>query len=938
MEVDLTKAPEAADNGGPAIRLDLLELINQARNEHGMRQQDYARYRRFCTEKVHRLRQSLHLTHNDGKHGRVMGGSKGNKKRGQLQQQLSKKQKQRAQSAAAQSEANKGKGNVFTKREIKVEDVLNDRPAQLLLFEAERAWAFAQELRQTSFGETGNDGGQDAALRRRGLARARKAVGWAEDLVSLLLALGPKRIDVVSRAQVAAYSALIRGNESFDKDQWKLALEQLSVARRLLQNVAECSRSSRAEALANSFVDTTEAQLRYSAYQLDEAEQDMDKVAASQASTEACERVVPGYSKLVEELEAEINKKGGSEATRKNVVELDFHGKKIPIRNAELVDVIVRVRAAEENLAKAIEEEQHHKVAAATSSTTTAADNLPSSEKRRGNTRQRLTSAQRTAKKRGSTAATTTTAATAATASGSASATKTTSLASGAGAKTEMDPYDGALAALTEAEDVARRLVADNQEALNKSHSTRYEAKSIDLVNAHECLMYKLMAVRVARNAYLVDEVEKKAERRQKRAKEAMEKRLNVLKSGSSRPARKAGQEPVKRRQVNGSSKKKAFARPVSKKAGSRKSARRPGRSGTRRIRAQKMSERAKRLVSTSDAKSRRRSARAIPGIARLLDNSEVSLLTISSLGLVEANPDVSSLIEAKSALYRAELLRHLAGAYLLSNAYAESLLILLRASLFVRQARQATDLVDDVRGAGDDDMPPSVLSEETMLKSEAGIEKLRLQAQRGLYFSQRGVQVQRPVGGGLSSSAAAQTSSRKQSATSSRKQSAKSKGKAKAGDTKAGQAIRDLTNKHVDFDPIDVEEACRLPEQRQDDLEDELRNYLGQKSLSSSTSTEKQEEHGGGGMTISDSMSLVDGPTAGSSGGGDYGGAGGGHERTQSQATTDEYDVMQASMSSAGASYAYDPGNLLAEEEERAAAEAEAKRKAGWLGGWFRK
>lgn len=904
MEVDLTKASEAAESGGPAVTLDLLELVNQARNEHGMRQQDYARYRRFCTEKVHRLRQSLHLTHNDGKTGRATG--KAGKKRDN--KQLSKKQKQRAQSAAAQSEANKGKGNVFTKKEIKVQEVVNDRPAQLLLFEAERAWAFSQELRQESF-----DKDQDTSLRRRGLSRAHKAVAWAQDLVSLLSALGAKRVDVVSRAQAAAYSALIRGNESFDKDKWKVSMEQLSVARRLLQNVAECSKSSRAEALANSFVDTTEAQLRYSAYQLDETEQDMDKVAASQATAETCERVVPGYSKLVEELEAEKQKTG--KTASKNVVELDFHGKKIPIRNAELVDVIVRVRSAEENLTKAIEEEQHHKVTAATSSTT-AADDAPS-KKQRGNTRQRLTSAQRSAKKRASTSDAK---------SSAASATKTTSLASGAGAKTEMDPYDGALAALTEAEDVARRLVADNQEALSKSHSTRYEAKSIDLVNAHEYLMYKLLAVRIARNAYLVEEVEKKAERRQKRAKETVEKRLAALKSNGSANAkpRKDGQAPIKRRQVNG--KKRATPRPVSKKAGSRKSVRRPGRSGTRKIRAQKASEKAKRLLATSEAKSRRRSARAVPGIARLLDNSEVSLLTVSSLGLVEANPDVSSLVEAKSALYRAELLRHLARAYLLSNAYSKSLLILLRASLFVRQARQATDLVDDVRGAGDEEMPPRVLSEETMLRSEAEIEKLRLQAQRGLFFSQRGVQLVRPVVGGLSSSSAAPS------------KKAKGKGKAASGDTKAGQAIRDLTGKHVDFDPIDVEEACRLTEQRQDDLEEELQAFLGQSpsSLSSSAATaaaaaaaaaaasdaDREDEERG--MTISDSMSLVDG--------------GGGHGRTQSLATTDEYDVMQASMSSAGA--AYDPGNALAEEEERALAEEEANKKAGggWLGGWFRK
>lgn len=121
MRLDTTKA--APSENAAHISLPLLRLVNEARNEHGMRQHDYERYRHFCTKKAHRLRQTLNLTHKDEKHGTppATAGKGGQKK------QQSKRGKKK-QTAVTQSAADKAKGgNVFTEKTIDVAAMTSDR-------------------------------------------------------------------------------------------------------------------------------------------------------------------------------------------------------------------------------------------------------------------------------------------------------------------------------------------------------------------------------------------------------------------------------------------------------------------------------------------------------------------------------------------------------------------------------------------------------------------------------------------------------------------------------------------------------------------------------------------------------------------------------------------------------------------------------------------
>ncbi|UZJ54336.1 hypothetical protein CBS101457_003656 [Exobasidium rhododendri] len=860
MDVDLSKAAEVQDRAD-LLSISLFSLINQARNEHGLRQQDFKRYRLFCSTKLHHLREIMNKTHVDKVDTRTKGSKKNQSSHApNNKKQLSKKQKLKAQSATVQSANSKGKGHVFVRKSIAVEEVKDDRPAQLLLFEAERAWAYSQELKQESFQKE-----QDGAIRRHGLSRSRRSVQWSTSLLSLLLALGPKRVDVMTRAEVTAYHALLRGYESFDKKSYTTCVEQLSVTRKLLYAIAEASNDSRIEALSNSYVDSTEAMLRFCAYNLDIGEQDMDVLAKDMATPQVCEKIVPGFERMTRELHEHNEKKRGSQEAKK-LVSVQWHAKAIAIRNPELVDVILKVESVEEKLRHSlkVKEESGEKV-----------------EVDKNHQRKRLTSAQRSAKKRSfgdDSASSANRKSQPKNAAASTSKVLTTS------SKTEMDGYDSLLAALTEAEDTARRLVTDNAEALAKSHSSRYEAASTDLINAHEYLLYKLLAVRIERNVNLIEDVQEKGDRRQSRVQDIVERRLDAV--TSERKVRKGNSEPVRRRVKAGKRKVRPAARKTQKKQKKASAGSGLSRPAQGKKPSPKRKQEEERLRKQSLLKKQRIVARGVPGVAKLLDSCEMSCTGITTLGLVENEANVSTLMEAKSAWFKSELLRFLAKSYLYHGEQGKSLVLLNRSELFIREARSAMELVDEEEVERENEEVKPVMAEATFVKSEELIEQARKQTQKDVFVKSHGEDAKGKTY--VSRSTTAQS--------------------------KANIAINDLAGKYVDFDPVDLEQALHLNSDREAQLWEEVH---GTREFPDEVDQE----------TWQDETAAKSERTTGFDR----------HQRQISMATTtvsDDFDDQLVGKSN-DTGGAYDPGNLVEDEEDT---ETEVGKKSGWLGGWFAK
>ena len=49
------------------IKFKALQLANEQRNAYGLRYNDYARYRKHCANRTHRLRSTLKMTHGKGR-------------------------------------------------------------------------------------------------------------------------------------------------------------------------------------------------------------------------------------------------------------------------------------------------------------------------------------------------------------------------------------------------------------------------------------------------------------------------------------------------------------------------------------------------------------------------------------------------------------------------------------------------------------------------------------------------------------------------------------------------------------------------------------------------------------------------------------------------------------------------------------------------------
>lgn len=863
MDLDLSKASEAktADHAEP-ISFDLLALINQARNEHGMRQQDFHRYHGYCSTKVHRLRQTMNKTHTN-----TVKRNESNKKGGK--KSLSKNAKRKAQSATVQSENNKGKGNVFARKTIDITEVKDDRPAQLLLFEAERSWSYSQELKQAAFEKE-----QDGKIRRHGLTRARRAVQWSKELLELVAALGEQRIDVRTRAEAHAYHVLLQAYEAFDKEKHLESMEFLSVARKLLYLVAQAQSDSRKEALAHSYIDSTESMLRFSAYSLELTEQDMDKLANTVANTEVCERCVTGYSALEAELKEQAKKNAGR-TTDDRLDQVDWRGQSIPIRNADLVEVVTKVTKAEANLRESLKAKD----------STDAKPNYTKGEHKR----QRLTSAQRSAKKRGQL----TTGANQSAEESDAGPSKTASTNVSAGSKTEMDGYDSLLASLTEAEDIARRLVQDNAEALSKSHSGRYEAASTNLVNAHEYLLYKLLATRAERNMALMEEVQAKSEKRQLRVREHVAGKARSIASPHDVKSNNAkGKEPVRRRIKDAAGKK---VRPTGRHrhAASKKSKKttknlKPASSASSPKKSPKTNATVERLRLRGEMKDKRISARIIPGLTRLLDANDMSCSGIAGLALVERDSNLATLIEAKSAWYKAELLRLLARSFAWSNELEKSLVLLNRSELFVREARNAMELVEHDQVAKEDEQMPPQMIDSTFDATVKSINDFRVQVQRELYTRQSGIKTVAPLRS------------------------------ISDGQSKAAQALRDTAAKFVDFDPVDVQQASIIPSELMDRFDAELAGTSASVANSRRPSAVpvKAQAPAQPEVTVqkqtkpTESVATV--PVA----------------QTIQEDEPMAEDVAEEEAAQDGP---YDPANLVEEEEEE-----EVAPKRGWLGGWL--
>ncbi|KAG2160209.1 uncharacterized protein EDB93DRAFT_1244961 [Suillus bovinus] len=374
-----------------------LQLANEQRTAYGLRYNDFTRYRKHCANRTHRLRSTLKMTH--------------------------------------------GKGREFKKLPPLSTDNIKDGHLELLLLESERAWAYSQDLITQSLQPANED--QAGTLRHSATGRFRRAVHWSTQLLSHCQSLySSSHLSAEGLMQITIYTLILNGRFLRYRDNFEDALIQLSVARHLLDELVDRAATSRDQALATVFADDIGPEIRYCAHELGrERAYDVDAIAAELSEKHRGE-IVEGCDALIEKFRQEGEVAGKGEG-RKKLATLMWEGLPVPVRNPELVDVLLRVQEAEAKI---------------TQSREPAGAEGASDKGRKGKS-------------------------------------------GGHGSKKGVAAYDAILLALSDAEEVARKLVEAQQ---NSGSSSTSAAGTRDIQFVHAYIVYQLISRRIQRDLLLV--------------------------------------------------------------------------------------------------------------------------------------------------------------------------------------------------------------------------------------------------------------------------------------------------------------------------------------------------------------------------------------------------------------------------------------------------
>lgn len=287
----------------PPLNLRLHHMLRSLQLQHGLRHGDYQRYRHYVTRRLARLRKAGKATHKGGK-------------------AFATKDVHTLASVGGDPAA------------VKMEHLL------LLLLNAERAWAFAMQVKQDAASNQHMPSYQRAHL----LRRLRRAAVWATRLQGLV---GEASGHVTKRTslEVAAYAGWMAAGVDVEQEQWEAALGKLRTAHSILSQLGEVG-SAEEQDLFSSKAEEVMQSARFCQYNLGEGSlEDLQKVQG--------EYVPQG---LREKLEAVMEASRTEAATGLETVE--WGGRHVPVSSAEVRVALVKVIEARKRLYTSKENEE----------------------------------------------------------------------------------------------------------------------------------------------------------------------------------------------------------------------------------------------------------------------------------------------------------------------------------------------------------------------------------------------------------------------------------------------------------------------------------------------------------------------------------------------------------------------------------------------------
>ncbi|WWC66940.1 uncharacterized protein I206_100847 [Kwoniella pini CBS 10737] len=286
------------------VSFPLLSQLSKERAVYGLRNGDHERYRRHCTNKIHRLRTTTNQTCGKGKQYKAP-------------------------------------------PKLEVENIKDVRHLQLLLFSAERALAHSHEFKAQK--AKPNPTSSPYQLKKDQISWLRRSLKLSTNLFELVNnaptddKVDGVKLNVRTKVEVTIYHLLVRSELYFEKANYGNCLYDLIVVRKLLNILNENSKNSYDEALSNEFIDLNEPLIRYCAYKLGRSEShDIQGIVNDIEDKTLEEESLPGFISLSSNLKEELSNQ--MEVDKAKLQPFVFAEQKIEFRNPELVNVIIKVQ------------------------------------------------------------------------------------------------------------------------------------------------------------------------------------------------------------------------------------------------------------------------------------------------------------------------------------------------------------------------------------------------------------------------------------------------------------------------------------------------------------------------------------------------------------------------------------------------------------------
>ncbi|XP_070966058.1 signal recognition particle subunit SRP68-like [Oncorhynchus clarkii lewisi] len=259
----------AAEDG---IGLEILQIIKDSQQQHGLRHGDYQRYRGYCSRRLRRLRKTL-------------GFKCGNRHK-------------------------------FTGKKVTVEMLSDNRYSDnryllLVLMEAERAWSYAMQLKQ--------EANTEPRKRFHLLSRLRKAAKHGERLEKLCES---PRVDAKTKLEAQAYTSYLSGMVRFELQEWKAATEAFNKCKTIYEKLASAFTEELA-VLYHQRVEEISPNIRYCAYNIGD-QNAMNELMQMRLSAGG------GGGMMAEKLEALITQTRAKQAA--TMSEVEWRGRTVPVK------------------------------------------------------------------------------------------------------------------------------------------------------------------------------------------------------------------------------------------------------------------------------------------------------------------------------------------------------------------------------------------------------------------------------------------------------------------------------------------------------------------------------------------------------------------------------------------------------------------------------